>query len=618
MSATNETNRTTETVNGVYGPITFFSSDRVIGTALRRYGEWAENEIRFLANFISEGGTVLDIGSFIGTHALAFSHRVGPTGTVHCFEPQPAAFELLVANVTANGCDQAILHRAVLGEIAGQSTLEPRAIGSATNAGGPGISDTNAEWAGAGLGDVETIDALGLAACDLIKCHGEGVEQAVLRGGATTIRALRPVIYCPASSLDGAVKATQIFWQLGYRVYVLIVDPFNPANFFASPQNIFGDAREIGLVGLMPEQEEKLEDLSSSCWEIHPVETLDDLAYAMLHKAHSVDDVLRARRAAAMGGSVVSAPHHRSTLNELDTAPRQVEALQDQLRRLRSELHESLARSRSEAEELSALRRQVPGLRRQLQASEQKAEQLSRDLRRLRRSNVFRVFRTLIDTEMNVRDRLKQRRATRAPVPAEDAGDEAVAGVSEALSSAPAAHPITLVTVGRGVVPVDMPPVEAPTLLMVASADAMNGKGLRDFIRFAWPIIREAVPEAELCVAGAVGQELSGHEPGVTALGCVADVTPLYLRSRVVINPAVAGTDVKIKTLEALNHLRPIVLWPSGREGLHPDLARHCVCVEDWFQYAEAVIELLKNSDLADEIQASRDQIRDLLSEDVN
>lgn len=618
MSAASQTNRTTETVKGVYGPITFFSSDRVIGSALQRYGEWAENEIRFLANFISEGSTVLDIGSFIGTHALAFSHRIGPAGTVHCFEPQPAAFELLVANVTANGCDQAILHRAALGEMPGKLMLEPRTIGSATNVGGPSISDADAGWAGAGLVDVETIDALGLAACNLIKCHVEGMEHAVLRGGATTIRALRPVIYCQASSLDGAVKTTQIFWELGYRVYAHIVNPFNPTNFFAAPQNIFGDAREIRLVGVMPEQEEKLKDLSSPCWRIHPLETLDDLAYAMLHKPHSGDKLLRAGRAAAMGGNVVSMPEGRSTVNELDTARRKVEALQDQLRKLRCELHESLAQSRSEAEELATLRREIPGLRKQLQASEQKIERLSRDLRRLRRSNVFRVFRALIETEMNVRDRLKQRRATRDAVPTEDAGVEAVAGVSEALPSAPAAHPITLVTVGRGLAPVDMPPVEAPTLLMVTSADAMNGKGLRDFIRFAWPIIREAVPEAELCVAGEVGEGLSGHEPGVTALGCVDDVTPLYRRSRVAISPAVAGIGAKIKTLEALNHLRPIVLWPSGREGLHPDLARHCVCVEDWFQYAEAVIALLKNSDLADEIQASRDQIRSLLSEDVD
>ncbi|WAC29310.1 FkbM family methyltransferase [Ancylobacter sp. SL191] len=612
MAVAKEANLTTETVTGIYGPITFFSSDRVIGAALRRYGEWAESEIRFLTNFIPEGGVVLDIGSFIGTHALAFSRLVGPAGTVHCFEPQPAAFELLVANVTANGCDQAILHRAALGERPGPLTLEPRALGAATN------GARNAEWAGAGLVDVETIDALGLAACDLIKCDVEGMGPSVLRGGTRTIRSLRPVLYCQVNALDGAVETTQTLWQLGYRVYAHVVDAFNPNNFFGSTQNIFGDAREIGLVGVMPEHEGKLGDLSSRSWDIYPVETLDDLAYAMLQKPDYVDEVLHAGRAAAMGGSVISVPQHRSTLNELDDARRQAETLQDQLRRLRSELHESLALSRSEAEELSALRREIPGLRKQLQASEQKVERLSRDLRRLRRSNIFRMFRGLIDTEMNVRDRLKRRRAPRNVVPAGDAGDAAAAGASDTLPSAPAAHPITLVTVGRGLAPVDMPPVEAPTLLMVDSANAMNGKGLRDFIWFAWPMIREAVPEAELHVAGAVGQELSGHEPGVTALGCVDDVTPLYLRSRVVISPAVAGTDVKIKTLEALNHLRPIVLWPSGREGLHPDLAKHCVCVEDWFQYAQAVIELLQHSDQAEAIQASRDQIRHLLSEDVS
>jgi hypothetical protein len=61
----------------------------------------------------------------------------------------------------------------------------------------------------------------------------------------------------------------------------------------------------------------------------------------------------------------------------------------------------------------------------------------------------------------------------------------------------------------------------------------------------------------------------------------------------VVINPVVAGTGAKIKTIEALCHLRPVVTWPAGVDGLHPRLAAGCVVTHDWFEFSNAVVEAL-------------------------
>jgi hypothetical protein len=60
-----------------------------------------------------------------------------------------------------------------------------------------------------------------------------------------------------------------------------------------------------------------------------------------------------------------------------------------------------------------------------------------------------------------------------------------------------------------------------------------------------------------------------------------------------VLNPAVAGTGLKIKTLEALGHLRPIVTWPSGVEGLAPELAALCTQATDWYEFSGQVADLL-------------------------
>lgn len=131
-------------------------------------------------------------------------------------------------------------------------------------------------------------------------------------------------------------------------------------------------------------------------------------------------------------------------------------------------------------------------------------------------------------------------------------------------------------------------------LLYVASNNPRNCKGLRDFLRFAWPRIRRAIPDAELVVVGRVVDALDGRAvAGVTAIGPVEDVAAWYDNAALVINPAIAGTGLKIKTIEALCHFRRVVTWPTGVEGLDPRLAAMCVVATDWYEFAERVVDSL-------------------------
>ena len=68
-------------------------------------------------------------------------------------------------------------------------------------------------------------------------------------------------------------------------------------------------------------------------------------------------------------------------------------------------------------------------------------------------------------------------------------------------------------------------------------------------------------------------------------LGRVDDLAELYRSARVVINPVLAGTGLKIKTVEALSRLRPIVTWPTGVEGLPETLKTLCDVVDNWFEF---------------------------------
>jgi hypothetical protein len=130
-------------------------------------------------------------------------------------------------------------------------------------------------------------------------------------------------------------------------------------------------------------------------------------------------------------------------------------------------------------------------------------------------------------------------------------------------------------------------------IVYIASSNSINERGLSDFLRFAWPRIQRDVPACELILVGNVGRTMCNDVPGVVRCGTVEDLKPLYREARLAINPAIAGTGLKVKILEALCHFRPIVTWPNGIDGLAPELAALCTTVRDWYEFTDRIVELL-------------------------
>jgi len=98
-------------VDSRYGPIVFFANDMgTIGQSLALYGEWAENELGFVKQFLLPGATVLNVGAYAGTHTLAFAHSVGSEGRVVALETMPTTFKVLKENALANNLSNVCLN----------------------------------------------------------------------------------------------------------------------------------------------------------------------------------------------------------------------------------------------------------------------------------------------------------------------------------------------------------------------------------------------------------------------------------------------------------------------------------------------------------------------------
>ncbi len=198
-------------ISGRHGVFETLPGDTVIADSLRWYGEWAENELELLRRFVSSGSVVADVGSFIGTHAIAFARAVGGIGHVHAFEPRRDAFSILQRNIEQNGlAGQITAHNVGVSDYPGTISLDD-ALDGTQNKGGLSLID-----AGQGY-DVRivTLDSLALPRLDLLKVDVEGMEAKVLIGAKKTLQRCRPVIFAEFNSVDGAANTMAAVAELG-------------------------------------------------------------------------------------------------------------------------------------------------------------------------------------------------------------------------------------------------------------------------------------------------------------------------------------------------------------------------------------------------------------------
>ncbi|MEO5373380.1 MAG: FkbM family methyltransferase [Alphaproteobacteria bacterium] len=232
--------------NTRHGLMMYAVNDVYIGRSLDRYGESSEIELAALRRMIQPGQVVLDIGSNIGTHTLAFAEAVGPTGMVVAVEPQRRIFQMMCGNVALNAVPNVTAYWAAAGAHRGWLHVPVVDYGKAGNYGGLALG----EWSQGDRVPVLTIDELGLPACHLIKIDVQGMERDVLTGAVHTIERYRPILYVENDRRENSPALLQQVFDLGYRAYWHRPALFNPNNYLLNPENIFGNLCAINVLCL--------------------------------------------------------------------------------------------------------------------------------------------------------------------------------------------------------------------------------------------------------------------------------------------------------------------------------------------------------------------------------
>jgi len=77
--------------------------DTIFTRAIMKDRIWESKDTHWLLQILREGDTFLDIGANVGYYTLIAAKRVGETGRVYAFEPDPESFAILERNLRING-----------------------------------------------------------------------------------------------------------------------------------------------------------------------------------------------------------------------------------------------------------------------------------------------------------------------------------------------------------------------------------------------------------------------------------------------------------------------------------------------------------------------------------
>ena len=359
--------------------------DDLIIKSLRKYGEWAEEEINIITQFIMRGSVVIDAGAFIGSHSRAFSHFAGPEGVVHAFEPQNSVFFYLEKNARQSDIKNIFCHNFALG-----SSNNSALIGdiSYKNRGATRIISENycmEDFNNPISIDIKRLDDLNIGRIDFIKADVEGMEFDVVSGAESKIEKYRPIIFIEVNSINNSYKFFSWSLEKKYQAYGVLNNAYNLKNFYNEKDNIFGSGKECGLLLIPNEKIDNYNNQIRIC-NLPEIKIIDDLALLLLHKPQYPHEILGNSDVARIIGFDYSPPRKEEIFSEIT-------ARLDSSNRRLAELEEALARGEAD---VSALQGEL--------------EEREHDLNSLRTSRSWRwtyPFRTMTSLGRKIYTRRK-------------------------------------------------------------------------------------------------------------------------------------------------------------------------------------------------------------------
>lgn len=136
-------------------------------------------------------------------------------------------------------------------------------------------------------------------------------------------------------------------------------------------------------------------------------------------------------------------------------------------------------------------------------------------------------------------------------------------------------------------------PAVAPAVVNIGTADLRKGRGIQDFIRDVWPLVRRRVPHGSLVLAGRGTERYSDTAAGIAGLGYVQDDAAVLKVASIFVNPQRVGSGVKVKSVIAMAAGRALVSTSNGAAALPGVPGEDYYVADDPKEMAARISELL-------------------------
>lgn len=166
---------------------------RSISSTQYSHGDYEPHETRLMADVVSRGWTVVDVGANFGWHAVHLAKLVGSEGRVIAFEPIPGSYQELTANRELNGCENLEIANLALGNVDGTVSFFLPSIHLGAGAASQFLDRGERVQVQMRRLD-DFLDQHGVTRVDFVKADIEGGELNLLKGAERLFDRCRPAI----------------------------------------------------------------------------------------------------------------------------------------------------------------------------------------------------------------------------------------------------------------------------------------------------------------------------------------------------------------------------------------------------------------------------------------
>ena len=221
----------------------------LIGRFLARYGEWANDEVRFVAAALPKEKPlrIFDVGAFVGTFGIGLSQIANVESTTFV-EANPLLAPLLSRNAASNARGNSTVIEAAItpGGDSLVGSYDAQNLGSLSFSGDDASMRVQTETPARFLRLSDLVAQVGRV--DLIKMDVEGLEHDILAADSSLLAPGGPAFWLECNDSRSSLELLDLLVKNGLNVYYFAFPSFAPDNFLGVSDPIFPWAYEAGLL----------------------------------------------------------------------------------------------------------------------------------------------------------------------------------------------------------------------------------------------------------------------------------------------------------------------------------------------------------------------------------